>query len=74
MLFTMLSKVAKRRLAKRIAGRLREKLTPKQREEMVARYANDERAADLAREYGVSQFTVYKWIRVEAERAKRASQ
>jgi transposase len=70
----MLSKVTKNKLSKRIAGRLREKLTTEQRVAIVTRYANNERAADLAIEYGVSLFTVYKWINAYDKEAERRPQ
>jgi transposase len=62
----MLSKVTKKKLNRRIARAPRDKLTQQQREELVSRYANNERVGDLASEYGVSQFTVYRWIRMFA--------
>jgi len=63
----MLNKAIRKRLAKRMANRARDKLTIEQREAIAVRYANNENVGDIASDLGVSKVTVYKWIRVAAE-------
>jgi transposase-like protein len=58
----MLDKVTKKRLAKRMANRSRDKLSTEQRESIAKRYANNESAQSIADDYGVSLVTVYKWV------------
>ena len=62
----MLSKVDKSKLAKRLAARPRNRITPVQREEIAAKFANGCEVEDLAREYKCSRVTIYKWIKAAA--------
>jgi len=62
----MLDKATRRRLSRRMLNRPNNKLSSEQRLEIVRRYANDEKAVDIAADMKVSLFTVYRWIRIAA--------
>ncbi len=71
----MVSATTRKKINRRLnlRGR-RAKLTPREREEIAKRYANGESAMDIAKYYGTSLVTVYKWVNKAAEEAEEAEE